>query len=342
MLDDFNVIAKHDPRKLLDTLDSSAAISVAIDTKWPPLDALDIDRVYIVATAETSIAADLIAATMSASASCELSTRAFYQDPPRSLSPRSLVIIVDSLYRPDEDAWQECYRKYQRGEGTTIVISTQTAARPDIDHFISLPKQVWPGQAVIVAATTLIRLLTITKVLPEDATETISDVAQWLAHEQMPWHHKSPTHENYAKQLALLATGKSALFYGGPHTRYVAKAFQFAWNVTAKNLAFYGTYPEFTTNSAAGWLSHPIEKPFFIVDIISEASDGPTLEQMRITDRILSGKKPQSYQLYLEGSNFSRQYLWAITLADYISTYLAILNNTKLADNSIFAKYRVD
>lgn len=48
---------------------------------------------------------------------------------------------------------------------------------------------------------------------------------------------------------------------------------------TLKMSPITGTYPEFNHNEFMGWVSHPIEKPFVIFDLISEDFDSDKMRQ---------------------------------------------------------------
>ena len=132
---------------------------------------------------------------------------------------------------------------------------------------------------------------------------------------------------NYAKQLALSAVGKTGVFYGGDKTASIAYKWKISWNENAKNTAFYNQYPEFNHNEFMGWTSHPVEKPFAIFDLISSFEHPQVIKRFKVSDKLLSGRRPKAKVIELQGDTVLKQLLWAAILADFTSIYLAILNN---------------
>lgn len=149
----------------------------------------------------------------------------------------------------------------------------------------------------------------------------------WLREHSESWRKEVATDKNYAKQLALLAVGKSAIFYGGYVTKSLAYKWKISWNESAKNLAFWNQYPESNHNEFIGWSSHPVEKPFVVFDLISSLEYARILKRFDVSDRLLSGLRPKSNAITLEGETILQQLLWGHLLADYTSIYLGILNN---------------
>ena len=50
----------------------------------------------------------------------------------------------------------------------------------------------------------------------------------------------------------------------------VANKFKIALNENAKNVAWWNQLPEFNHNEFIGWASHPVDKPYGVVDIRSD------------------------------------------------------------------------
>ena len=70
-----------------------------------------------------------------------------------------------------------------------------------------------------------------------------------------------------------------------------------------------------------------IEKPFAVFDLVSSLEHPRVLQRFELSDRLLSGKRPQAQPIQLQGDTLLAQLLWGSILADYTSTYTAILNN---------------
>ncbi len=192
--------------------------------------------------------------------------------------------------------------------------------------YIQLPGGMQPRMAVIYNLCALIKLFSNFGIVSIDKINDISSSADWLVEETSRWSSDIPTANNYAKQLAVQAVGKTAVFYGGTLTAPVAYKWKISWNENAKNVAFWNEFPEFNHNEFLGWTSHPVEKPFAVFDIISNFEHPQIIKRFDVSDRLLSGLRPKSTVVNLKGDSLIKQLLWGSILADYVSIYLAILN----------------
>lgn len=147
-----------------------------------------------------------------------------------------------------------------------------------------------------------------------------------LATASEDWTPNVTTDKNLAKQLALLAVGKTAVIYGGEITAPLAYKWKISWNENSKNVAFWNEYPEFNHNEFLGWTSHPVEKPYVIFDLFSRFEHSQVQRRFEISDRLLSGMRPKATRVELVGDSVLAQLLWGCILADFVSIYLAILN----------------
>jgi glucose/mannose-6-phosphate isomerase len=180
--------------------------------------------------------------------------------------------------------------------------------------------------AVIYNLKALIALLATFSVVEASRAEEITQLSTWLHSETRRWEREVTTDKNYAKQLALLAVGKTPVIYGGSITAPAAYKWKISWNENAKNVAFWNEYPEFNHNEFMGWTSHPVEKPFVVFDLVSNFEHSQILKRFEVSDRLLSGMRPKAITVNLQGQSVLAQLLWASILADFVSIYVAILN----------------
>lgn len=154
------------------------------------------------------------------------------------------------------------------------------------------------------------------------------------------WGPKVPFEQNQAKQLAWRCAGKIPVFYAGARFRSIAYKWKISINESSKNIAFNGELPEFNHNEFQGWSSHPIEKPFAVFDIRTSYDHERVTKRFEISDRLLSGMRPKATVLQLEGETMIEQMAWGIILADYVSTYLGILNGVDPAPVPLIEKLK--
>ena len=144
----------------------------------------------------------------------------------------------------------------------------------------------------------------------------------------------------FRSQLALIAVGKTPVFYAGSLMAPVAYKWKISWNENAKNVAFWNYFPEFSHNEFIGWTSHPVEKPFAVFDLISNLENPRILKRFALSDKMLSGKRPKSTVVPLQGETVLEQMLWGSVLADFVSIYVGILNNVDPTRVDLIEKFK--
>ena len=91
-----------------------------------------------------------------------------------------------------------------------------------------------------------------------------------------------------------------------------------------------------------GWVSHPVEKPFAVYDLISSREHPQILKRFAVSDQLLSGNRPKSYVVTLDGETLLQQLLWGAILADFASIYLAILNQVNPTPVDLIEKLKTE
>jgi glucose/mannose-6-phosphate isomerase len=217
----------------------------------------------------------------------------------------------------------------ERGAQVAIISAggklIEYAGMHDTAH-VQLPADLQPRMAVIYNLRALVALLAHFEVVDFDVFDEIQSTTDWLESESAQWTSNITTDKNYAKQLALLAVGKTPVFYAGSLMAPVAYKWKISWNENAKNVAFWNELPEFNHNEFMGWTSHPVEKPFAVFDLVSDLEHPQILKRFEVSDRLLSGVRPKSTVVHLAGDTVIAQMLWGSILADFVSIYVAILN----------------
>ena len=163
-------------------------------------------------------------------------------------------------------------------------------------------------------------------IIDGDLYQKLEESGEWLSGQVKAWAPEVLTEQNIAKQLALKSAGKTPVIYAGELTWPLAYKWKISWNESAKNIAFCNQYPEFNHNEFIGWSSHPVEKPFVIVDLMSHLEHPRIRERMELSDRLLSGMRPHAVSVELQGETLLKQLLWGLALGDAASIYTAILN----------------
>jgi glucose/mannose-6-phosphate isomerase len=149
---------------------------------------------------------------------------------------------------------------------------------------------------------------------------------KWLSDQTKQWRADVPTKDNMAKRLALDIVGKSVIIYSGPLLAGAANKWKICFNENAKNLAWWNFYPELNHNEFIGWTSHPVDKPFAVIELHTSLEHERVKKRFEITDRLLSGKRPAPLRVEAVGESLIQQLMWTTALGDFTSIYLALLN----------------
>jgi glucose/mannose-6-phosphate isomerase len=120
--------------------------------------------------------------------------------------------------------------------------------------------------------------------------------------------------------------GKSVVMYSGPKLFPAANKWKICFNENAKNVAWCNQFPEFNHNEFMGWTSHPTDKPYGVVELRSNLEHPRVQKRFVVTERLLSGKRPAPNVVDVQGETLIQQLLWASTLGDFVSLYVALLN----------------
>ena len=89
-----------------------------------------------------------------------------------------------------------------------------------------------------------------------------------------------------------------------------------------------------------GWASHPVEKLYGIVDLRSNLEDSKIQKRFEVTEKLLSGRRPVPNVVQVQGETILEQLLWAVAYGDFVSVYLALLNNVNPAPVDLVEKFK--
>lgn len=193
--------------------------------------------------------------------------------------------------------------------------------------FIQIPRAVQPRMAVLYGYRALVEVLVAHKVSADpDALSELEKAVPEIERAIASYAKEIPTEQNYAKQLALDMVGKTPIIYAGKELYPAAYKWKIGANENAKNTAWCGILPEFNHNEFIGWSSHPVEKPFYVIDLRSSFEHERVGLRFEITDRLLSGMRPKAHEVHAVGESLVEQLVYTVLLGDFATIYLGILN----------------
>lgn len=342
MLDDRNVLKQRDPDGTLELIaDLYQALVWQPELRSSEHDGREITGVIVAGMGGSALAAELVRPVALRKFAVPFEITKGYELP-KYAGPSTLVFLVSHSGNTEETL--DCYRQArQRGCQLAVITAggalAERAVADNVVHAL-VPSGAQPRMSIFHHLRAMLQLLEHFGICGDQYSTELAEASDWLHGESVRWHQDVPVQDNYAKQLALIAVGKTPVIYGGPVTAPFAYKWKISWNENAKNVAFCSQYPEFNHNEFIGWSSHPVEKPFVIFDLRSDLERPRIRERMELSDRLLSGLRPKAHLVELQGETYWQQAVWACTLADVVSCYVAILNGVNPAPVQLVERFK--
>ena len=339
MLDDLNFIANIDPHDALGVAASQPTQAAwMVQMKNEGSYGMAIETVVVAGMGGSALAAGLAKSWLRLDIPFEVVRK---YDLPGYVNEKTLFLA--SSYSGNTEETLSALEQAESA-GAQIVIIASGGQLIDIAQeknypFVQLPGHYQPRMAVSLDLRAIVKVLEAYSVVGEKYDE-IAKTADWLSEHTQNWLPDVPTSENLAKQLAMHSAGKTPVIYSGSRMAPVGYKWKISFNENAKNVAFCNELPEFDHNELMGWVSHPVEKPFAVFDLVSGFEHPQILKRFAIADRLLSGLRPKSVPIELQGESVIEQMLWGCLLADFVSIYLAILNGVESTQVDLLEKFK--
>ena len=205
-----------------------------------------------------------------------------------------------------------------------------------------VPKAAQPRYAVFYNFVITLEVLARVGLVHETVFDELKKAADYLKGIVQDWVPTVPVAKNAAKQLALEALGKSVVIYAGPKLSPVAYKWKISFNENAKQIAWAGYYPEFNHNEFIGWTKQPVDKPYLVIDLLSDLEHPRIQKRFEISERLLSGLRPAPEHVDVQGGTLLEQLLWAVTFGDFVTLYTGIANGLNPAPVDLVEKLKTE
>lgn len=240
------------------------------------------------------------------------------------------TLFISSSYSGNTEETLSSLADAQTRGAKIVVLSaggqlSKLAKDNNYPHFV-IPSGVQPRMSTFYFIAALAQILEKLDLCIHHHNE-LTEVAEWLSSEIKSWRADVSAKNNLAKKIAYDLVGKTVIVYSGPLMAPVANKWKIGFNENAKNLAWWNQYPELNHNEFIGWSGQPIDKPFALIEIRSSLENEQIQKRFIVTEKLLSGKRPAPVVVEPSGDTLLKQILWASTLGDFVSIYLALLNN---------------
>ncbi|MDO8266041.1 MAG: bifunctional phosphoglucose/phosphomannose isomerase [Candidatus Saccharibacteria bacterium] len=240
------------------------------------------------------------------------------------------TLVISSSYSGNTEESLSALEEAMRKKAQVVVVAAGgKLAEKAIEYglpLVTIPAGKQPRMATFGFIKAFVSILEAGAIVPIGSVEELVSLNEWLKNEFTAYSPDIVTEKNASKQLANELAGKTVVVYSGPKMWPAANKFKICINENAKNTAWANQYPEFNHNEFIGWSSHPVEKPFAIVEIRSNLEHERIQKRFEVTERLLSGKRPHPFVIKPKGDTLLKQLLWAVGFADITSVYLSLLN----------------
>lgn len=192
---------------------------------------------------------------------------------------------------------------------------------------LTLPSGLQPRYTTLYGLSALVALFSKLKLIDAARLTELQAQATELESARQSWLPEVAATDNLAKQIAGQLVGTTAVIYGGPLMKAAAYKWKIGCNENAKNVAFWDEFSEFDHNEIMGWLGPVDTKSFTVVELRSHLEHPEIIRRYDISNLLLDAKMPDPIRVDAVGETPLSHLLWAIQLGDFVSIYLAVLNN---------------
>lgn len=324
VLDDLKMIHQRDSEDTLGTVAKQwQQLLYEVDT--PSIDAGSTRNIIFAGVGGSALAAEIFKSWPKPSIPFEIVRN--YDIP--NYADDSTLFIASSYSGNTEETLSSLAQAAAKGCKIAVISSGGELEKTAIARnypFFRVPDGLQPRMAVFYNFATLMHLAVSAGLAGEEKLGELKKAAAWLGEQAGSLLPDVPASKNRAKQLAQELMGSSVVIYSGPNMYPAAYKWKININENAKNIAWCNQYPEFNHNEFLGWTSHPIDKPYKVLELRSNLENEKVQKRFMISERLLSGKRPHPEVVTVEGGTQLEQLLWTIQLGDFTSIYLALLN----------------
>jgi glucose/mannose-6-phosphate isomerase len=162
-----------------------------------------------------------------------------------------------------------------------------------------------------------------------DKSKDVAEMAQILRDLQTTIDENSPLQSNPAKQLAAKLHSHLAVIYGAGFVATAAQRWKTQINENSKAWAFYEIFPELNHNAVVGYeFPADLAQKLFVVFLRSPRLHPRTLLRYKLTAEMLSNAKVSYEIVEAKGESALSQMMSLVYFGDWVSYYLALLNET--------------
>jgi glucose/mannose-6-phosphate isomerase len=249
---------------------------------------------------------------------------------PQFVNHNTLVIVSSYSGNTEEtlSAFEEAIAR--KAKIACITTGGELGQRAEENKYLvaSLPKGYPPRAALGFSFVPLLFLLSkmnFAANVENDITALISELKSF----RDAYAVENDSDRNSAKQYAAKMYGRIPIIYTGPElTDAIGTRWKGQICENGKCLAFNNQFPEFNHNELVGWNVIEAYRDKLIVFYLKDVDDQqPVAKRMEIVKQIINESKVEVIEVESQGSRPLVRMFSLIQIGDFVSFYLAILNN---------------
>ncbi len=255
------------------------------------------------------------------------------------------TLFVASSYSGNTEETLEAIGKAEAKKANIVVVASggklADIAREKGYPLAEIPGGMQPRYAMLYNFKAIMTILEQAGII-ESVGKELDGAKEFIKQSVSDWRADVKTDQNIAKQLALELSGATPVIYAGPKFFPAAYKWKISFNENAKNVAWCNQFPEFNHNEFLGWTSHPIDKPYKVIELASSLEHERTQKRFEVTNKLLSGRWPNPHVVEAKGDNLLDQLLYLVALGDFVSIYLALLNGLNPTPVDLIEKFKAE
>jgi glucose/mannose-6-phosphate isomerase len=242
------------------------------------------------------------------------------------------TLIVACSYSGNTEETLSSYEQAKQAGASIVCITSggklEALAAADGHPVLRLPAGLPPRAALGHSLITLLSAMQAMQLVP-DMGKAIQEAIDLLKKLRDWYGIQIPEAANPAKTLAASLRGKVVAIYG---SNGIMETAAYRWRSqiaeNSKNLAFHHVLPEMNHNELVGWMCPEDVLRCIGVVFLRDKADHPQIQRrFDLTRDIIAKKAGAVHEIWSEGNSALARVISSIYLGDYVSLYLAYLNN---------------
>lgn len=286
-----------------------------------------VDQIVILGMGGSAIGGDLLRSLLTEECPIPCIVHRDYGVP--AFVDRHTLVIACSYSGNTEEALSGFEEAFQRGARLLSITTGGELARRTRVHGLPLHLYHYKTQPRAAVGYAFMALLGIVQHLgwvsdkSADVAEAIAIMRQW----QTEIKETIPEAKNAAKALAKRLYGRVPVIYGAEHLSEVARRWKGQFNENAKSWAIFDMLPELCHNTVAGYPTPSYLPQHVYVVMLTSSLYHPRMQiRFEVVRELLQRDGFACDEFEARGGSKLAQMLSAVYFGDYVSFYLAMLN----------------